>query len=234
MTIREVLDSENKVSSVEQFFALLYNQKIHPAYIVFSELPINFNSLEIISGVDGSSTFFSFTDKDEDKDLLSGYSYSIYDFDLDIDNKTFKKLDEYTQEHIETIYNTYDKDLPPHWAIEQYIPAQFFLQNNFKIKELREYENYQIRRSIGVIRLYEMQNFSLVHTRRMSGIDIKDVLTKYMKENIGHHLWISKSVDGIEGLLINVCNEMFPEVYDKINNIVDKNFPINTKPISLI
>ena len=26
--------------------------------------------------------------------------------------------------------------------------------------------------------------------------------------------------------------EMFIEVYDKINNIVDKNFPINTKPIS--
>ena len=49
MTIREVLDSENKVSSVEQFFALLYNQKIHPAFIVFSELPINFNTLEGMS-----------------------------------------------------------------------------------------------------------------------------------------------------------------------------------------
>ena len=49
MTIREVLDSENKVSSVEQFFALLYNQKIHPAFIVFSELSINFNSLEGMS-----------------------------------------------------------------------------------------------------------------------------------------------------------------------------------------
>jgi len=146
----------------------------------------------------------------------------------------FKKLDEYTQQHIETIYNTYDKDLPPHWAIEQYLPPQFFLQNNFKIKELRECENYQIRRSIGVIRIYEMKNFSLIHTARMSGIDIKKVLTKYMNENIGHHLWVSKSVDGIEGLLMIVCNEMFPEVYDKINNILDTNFPTNKNKKTLI
>ena len=49
MTIRELLDLNFEVSNVEQFFALLYNQKIHPAFIVFSELPINFNSLEGMS-----------------------------------------------------------------------------------------------------------------------------------------------------------------------------------------
>ena len=45
MTIREILNTENKVSNVEEFFALLYNQKIHPAFSVFSDLSINFNKL---------------------------------------------------------------------------------------------------------------------------------------------------------------------------------------------
>lgn len=146
----------------------------------------------------------------------------------------FKKLDEYTQQHIETIYNTYDKDLPPHWAIEQYLPAQFFLQNNFAIKELNEYENYQIRRSIDSIRLYEMKNLSLVATARIKDIDIKELIGKYMDENIGHHLWVSKSVDKIEELLLNLCKEMFIEVYDKINFTLDKNFPTNKNKKTLI
>ena len=49
MTIRELLMLEGKVSDVEEFFALLYNQKIHPAFSVFSDLSINFNSLEGMS-----------------------------------------------------------------------------------------------------------------------------------------------------------------------------------------
>ncbi len=146
----------------------------------------------------------------------------------------FKKLDEYTQQHIETIYNTYDKELPPHWAIEQYLPPQFFLQNGFKIKELREYENYQIRRNIDSIRLYEMKNFSLVGTTRIKDINIREILTNYMNENIGHHLWVSKSVDKVDELLIDITKEMFVEVYDKINSILDKHFPVNKKKSSLI
>ena len=49
MTISELLMLEGKVSNVEEFFALLYNQKIHPAFRVFSDLSINFNSLEGMS-----------------------------------------------------------------------------------------------------------------------------------------------------------------------------------------
>ena len=146
----------------------------------------------------------------------------------------FKKLDEYTQQHIETIYNSYDKDLPPHWAIEQYLPPQFFLQNNFKIKELREYENYQIRRNIDSIRLYEMKNFSLIGTARLRDIDIKEIVTKYMNENIGHHVWVSKSVDRVDELLIDISKEMFVKVYDKINFILDTNFPVNKNKKTLI
>lgn len=146
----------------------------------------------------------------------------------------FKKLDEYTQQHIETIYNTYDKDLPPHWAIEQYLPAQFFLENNFKIKELNEYENYQIRRNIDSIRLYEMKNFSLVGSARIKDIDIKSILVKYMSENIGHHLWVSKSVDGLDELLIDTIKEMFIELYEKIDFVLNKNFLKNKKNTKLI
>jgi hypothetical protein len=46
MTIRELLSLESKVSNVEEFFALLYNQNIHPAFKVFSDLSINFRALE--------------------------------------------------------------------------------------------------------------------------------------------------------------------------------------------
>ncbi len=49
MTIRELLELESKVSDVEEFFALLYNQKIHPAFVVFSDLNINFRALEGMS-----------------------------------------------------------------------------------------------------------------------------------------------------------------------------------------
>jgi hypothetical protein len=145
----------------------------------------------------------------------------------------FKKLNEYTQKNIEMIYNTYNKDLPPHWAIEQYLPPQFFLENNFKIKELNEYENYQIRRNIDSIRLYEMKNFSLIGTARLKDIDINQILTKYMNENIGHHLWVSKSVDKIEELLIDVSKEMFRELYKKINFVLNTNF-LNNKKIKTL
>ena len=40
-----------------------------------------------------------------------------------------------------------------------------------------------------------------------------------MQENIGHHLWISKKVAGMDNLLINVIEEMYPELYQKINSI---------------
>lgn len=49
MTIKELLLLDCKKSNVEEFFSLLYNQKIHPAFVVFSDLSINFNSLEGMS-----------------------------------------------------------------------------------------------------------------------------------------------------------------------------------------
>jgi hypothetical protein len=49
MKIKDLLELESKVSSVEEFFSLLYNQKIHPAFVVFSELSINFRALEGMS-----------------------------------------------------------------------------------------------------------------------------------------------------------------------------------------
>jgi hypothetical protein len=49
MTIKELLLLDFKNSNVEKFFARLYNQKIHPAFMVFSEFSINFNTLEDMS-----------------------------------------------------------------------------------------------------------------------------------------------------------------------------------------
>ena len=49
MTIKELLSLESKISSVEEFFSLLYDQSIDSSFSVFSTLPINYNSLEGVS-----------------------------------------------------------------------------------------------------------------------------------------------------------------------------------------
>ena len=49
MTIRELLGLESKVSSVQEFFSLLYDQSIDSSFSVFSNLDINYNVLEGIS-----------------------------------------------------------------------------------------------------------------------------------------------------------------------------------------
>ena len=133
----------------------------------------------------------------------------------------FKRLDEYTQQNIESIVNTHSTEAPPHWAIEQYLPAQFFLENGFKIKELNEYENVLIKGDRGYLRIYEMKEFSNIANFRIKDIDIKKSLSKYMQENVGHHLWISKKVAGMDKLLINIIEEMYPELYEKLNFILN-------------
>ena len=55
-----------------------------------------------------------------------------------------------------------------------------------------------------------------------------------MNENIGHHVWVSKSVDRVDELLIDISKEMFVKVYDKINFILDTNFPVNKNKKTLI
>jgi hypothetical protein len=49
MTIEELLLLESKQSNVQEFFSLLYDQSIHPAFKVFSDLSINFICLEGMS-----------------------------------------------------------------------------------------------------------------------------------------------------------------------------------------
>lgn len=143
----------------------------------------------------------------------AGYHKSITEY--------FKRLDEYTQKNIKSIFNTHSSEAPPHWAIEQYLPAQFFLENGFKIKELNEYENVLIKGDRGYLRIYEMKEFSNIRNFRIEDIDIKKSLSKYMQENIGHHLWVSKKVAGVDNLLINVIEEMYPELYKKLNSILN-------------
>ena len=133
----------------------------------------------------------------------------------------FKRLDEYTQQNIQSIVNNYSIDTPPHWAIEQYLSAQFFLENGFNIKELREYENVLIKGDKGYIRIYEMKDFSNIANFRMKDINIIESLSNYMKHNIGHHLWVSKKVNGMDILLMQIINEIYPELNQRINLTID-------------
>jgi hypothetical protein len=49
MTIKDILELESKVSSVEEFFSLLYGQEIDLSFSLFSCMKINYNALEGMS-----------------------------------------------------------------------------------------------------------------------------------------------------------------------------------------
>ena len=46
MTLDELLSLEKKQSDIEEFFSLLYGQNIHPAFLVYTMLPIDFSSIK--------------------------------------------------------------------------------------------------------------------------------------------------------------------------------------------
>ena len=46
MTINDIFKLEKKQSNIEEFFALLFNQNIHPSFLVYSELPIDFSRIK--------------------------------------------------------------------------------------------------------------------------------------------------------------------------------------------
>ena len=61
MTIEEFLKLDGKISSVQEFFSLLYDQSIDSSFSVFSSLDINYMMLEGVSvfhiSVDGQDYF---------------------------------------------------------------------------------------------------------------------------------------------------------------------------------
>ena len=61
MTIEEFLKLESKISSVQEFFSLLYDQSIDSSFSVFGSLDINYNLLEgvgvFLVDVDGANYF---------------------------------------------------------------------------------------------------------------------------------------------------------------------------------
>jgi hypothetical protein len=46
MTLDDLLKLEKKKSNIEEFFALLYGQEIHPAFLVYSDLPVDFSRID--------------------------------------------------------------------------------------------------------------------------------------------------------------------------------------------
>ena len=99
MTIRELLNLNFEVSNVEEFFSLLYNQKIHPAFVVFSNLSINFRALEGMSvfclELEGAIYFkLCFTDA----------PFLIYRFNKNLNNRYFLFTFAFGCEHNVTLF----------------------------------------------------------------------------------------------------------------------------------
>ena len=72
MTIKELLLLESKISSVEEFFSLLYNQSIDSSFSVFCNLNINYRVLEGVSVFHISTLFWlnNFFKKNSIQDFL--------------------------------------------------------------------------------------------------------------------------------------------------------------------
>ena len=45
MIINELLKLDKRKSNIEEFFALLHGQKIHPSFLVFNNMPIDFSRI---------------------------------------------------------------------------------------------------------------------------------------------------------------------------------------------
>ena len=48
MIINDLLKLEKKKSNIEEFFALLYGQKIHPSFLIYNVMPIDFSRTDAL------------------------------------------------------------------------------------------------------------------------------------------------------------------------------------------
>ena len=85
MTINELLKLEKKKSNINEFFALLYGQKIHPSFLVYSVLPINFSRIESLEvwQIENDNDFYF---------VLYFHNQAFLIFEVDVDALDIKNV----------------------------------------------------------------------------------------------------------------------------------------------
>ena len=85
MIINDLLKLEKKKSNIEEFFALLYGQKIHPSFLVYNVMPIDFSrisSLEVWQIENDNDFYF----------VLYFYSQPFIIFEVDVESLDIKNV----------------------------------------------------------------------------------------------------------------------------------------------
>jgi hypothetical protein len=85
MIINDLLKLEKKKSNIEEFFALLYGQKIHSSFLVYNVMPIDFSrisSLEVWQIENDNDFYF----------VLYFYNQAFLIFEVDVDALDIKNV----------------------------------------------------------------------------------------------------------------------------------------------
>ena len=110
MTLSDLLLLESKKTNIEEFFALLYGQKIHPSFSVFSVLPIDFSRIDNLNvyQVESGNKFYFLL-------YFSNQPFLIYEMDVesaDVKNVFCINREIYRDSIIHLTNNLYLLDVP--------------------------------------------------------------------------------------------------------------------------
>jgi hypothetical protein len=85
MTSNDLFKLEKKKSNIEEFFALLYGQEIHPSFLVYSELPIDFSRIESLEvwQIENDNDFYF---------VLYFYNQPFLIFEMDVEGLDVKNV----------------------------------------------------------------------------------------------------------------------------------------------
>jgi hypothetical protein len=85
MTIKDLFLLDAKKSNIEEFFALLYGQKIHYSFLVYSVLPIDFSRIEKLNvyQVESDDKFYF---------LLYYFNQPFLVFEMDVESSNIKNV----------------------------------------------------------------------------------------------------------------------------------------------
>ena len=85
MIINDLLKLEKKKSNIEEFFVLLYGQKIHPSFLVYNVMPIDFSrisSLEVWQIENDNDFYF----------VLYFHNQAFIIFEVDVESLDIKNV----------------------------------------------------------------------------------------------------------------------------------------------
>ena len=110
MTLSDLLLLESKKTNIEEFFALLYGQKIHSSFLIYSVMPIDFSRIDHLSvyQVESDNKFYFLL-------YFNNQAFLIYEMDVmsaDVKNVFCINREIYRDSIIHLTNNLYLLDVP--------------------------------------------------------------------------------------------------------------------------